>query len=198
MDRRALAEAARRKSRESVETQSRFFAEHGDTIVSFAEKLHAVYQRGGRLFVFGNGGSACDAAHLAVELGHPIVEKRAALPAISLSSESAFLTAVANDQDFSLVFAKQLKLQARAEDAALGISSSGKSASVNRGLRAARDLGMTTLGLSGKDGGAMVDLCDVLLLVPSYSIHRIQEVHAVLIHVVWDLLHVLRGGEDVL
>ena len=198
IDREKLAAAAVRKSRESVDTQRAFFDENGASIVAFAEALASRFETGGRLFVFGNGGSACDAAHVAVEFAHPIVEKRKPLPALALAADTALLTATANDQDFALVYAKQLRLLGRAGDAALGISSSGKSASVNRGLRAARELGMTTLGLVGKDGGAMVDLCDHLLHVPSFSIHRIQEVHVALLHVIWDLVHVIRGEEDVL
>jgi D-sedoheptulose 7-phosphate isomerase len=150
------------------------------------------------LFAFGNGGSACDAQHLAVELMHPIVEKRRALPAYALPADPALLTAIGNDEDYALAFARQLELLARPGDIALAFSTSGKSASVTRALRTARERGLHTVAFTGKDGGALPALCDTCFVVPSYSIHRIQEIHLALIHVVWDLIHVATGAEDVL
>jgi D-sedoheptulose 7-phosphate isomerase len=129
---------------------------------------------------------------------HPIIEKRPALPAVALTTDTALLTAVGNDQDFSLAFAKQLRMLGRRGDIALGISTSGKSANVNRALQAAREMGMLTVGFSGRDGGRMPDLCDWCFTVPNFSIHRIQETHETLLHIVWDLIHVIRGQEDVI
>src|SRR4051794_29365225 len=148
--------------------------------------MAAACDRGARLFVMGNGGSACDAQHVAVEFMHPVIEKRPALPAMALASDAALLTAVSNDQDFAPAFAQQLRVLARAGDVALGISTSGKSASVNRGLQAAREIGMLTVGFAGRDGGKMPALCDHCFTVPSFSTHRIQETHETLLHVVWD------------
>jgi D-sedoheptulose 7-phosphate isomerase len=129
---------------------------------------------------------------------HPIVEKRPPLPAIALTTDTALLTATGNDQDFALAFAGQVRLLGRPGDIALGISTSGKSANVNRALGAARDVGMLTVGLTGRDGGRMPELCDHCFTVPSFAIHRIQETHATLIHVLWDLVHMIRGEQDVL
>ncbi len=98
------------------------------------------FDAGGRLFVMGNGGSSCDAAHVSVEFMHPIIEKRPALPAMALTTDTALLTAVGNDQDFALAFVQQLRMLARPGDMALGISTSGKSANVNRALQAAREM----------------------------------------------------------
>jgi D-sedoheptulose 7-phosphate isomerase len=194
----AMAAAILRKSRESAATAEGFFTVEADRIVACCRAMAAAFDAGGRLFVMGNGGSACDAQHVAVEFMHPIIEKRPPLPAQALSTDTALLTAVGNDADFSLAFAQQLRVLARRGDMALGISTSGKSANVNRGLGAARDAGLLTIGFTGRDGGRMSEVCDYCFTVPSFSIHRIQETHATLLHVVWDLVHVIRGEEDVI
>ena len=193
-----LRDAILRKCRESVTTKEKFFADNADRIVACCAAMAKCFDTGGRLFVMGNGGSSCDAAHVAVEFMHPIIEKRPALPALALNTDTAILTAVGNDQDFSLAFTQQLRMLGRAGDMALGISTSGKSANVNRALQAARERGMLTVGFSGRDGGRMPEFCDHCFTVPSFSIHRIQETHETLLHVLWDLIHVLRGQEDVI
>jgi D-sedoheptulose 7-phosphate isomerase len=193
-----LREKVLRKCRESMATKEQFFADHADRIIDCCDAMTRAFARGGRLFVMGNGGSSCDAAHIAVEFMHPIIEKRPAFPAVALTTDTALLTAVANDQDFALAFTKQLRMLGRAGDIALGISTSGKSASVNRALQAAREMGMLTVGFSGRDGGRMPEVCDYCFTVASFSIHRIQETHGTLLHVLWDLIHVLRGQEDVI
>ncbi|MGH7312798.1 MAG: D-sedoheptulose-7-phosphate isomerase [Candidatus Rokuibacteriota bacterium] len=193
-----LAAAVLRKTRESAATSEAFFAAETERIVACGRAMAAAFDAGGRLFAMGNGGSACDAQHVAVEFMHPIIEKRPALPAVALSADSALLTAVGNDQDFSLAFAQQLQLLGRPGDIALGISTSGRSANVNRALGVARDRGLLAVGFAGRDGGRMAGACDHCFVVPSFSIHRIQEIHAVLVHVIWDLVHVIRGEEDVI
>jgi D-sedoheptulose 7-phosphate isomerase len=192
-----LAASVLRKSRESAATSETFFTAEAERIEACCRAMAAAFDAGGRLFVMGNGGSACDAQHIAVEFMHPIIEKRPPLPAMALGSDTALLTAVGNDQDFAMAFTEQLRLLARRGDIALGISTSGKSANVTRALGVARDLGLLTVGFTGRDGGRMPDLCDHCFTVPSFSIHRIQEGHATLLHIVWDLIHVIRGEEDV-
>jgi D-sedoheptulose 7-phosphate isomerase len=193
-----LRGAILRKCRESIATKEQFFNEQADRIVECAQALAGLFDQGARLFVMGNGGSSCDAAHIAVEFMHPIIQKRPPLPAIALTTDTALLTAVGNDQDFAMAFLEQLRMLARRGDIALGISTSGKSANVNRALQAARGLGLTTVGFAGRDGGRMTEFCDWCFTVPSYSIHRIQESHVTLLHVLWDLIHVIRGEEDVI
>jgi D-sedoheptulose 7-phosphate isomerase len=193
-----LREKILRKCRESMATKEQFFTENADRISACCAAMARAFDRGGRLFVMGNGGSSCDAAHVSVEFMHPIIEKRPALPAVALTTDTALLTAVGNDQDFALAFAKQVRMLGKAGDVALGISTSGKSANVNRALQAAREMGMLTVGFSGRDGGRMPDVCDHCFTVPSFSIHRIQETHETLLHVLWDLIHVIRGEEDVI
>lgn len=193
-----LKEAILRKSRESAATMERFFHENADRISACARAMADAFERGARLYVMGNGGSLCDAQHVTVEFMHPILEKRRPLPAMTLATESALLTAVANDGDFSMAFASQLRLLARKGDLALAISTSGKSAGVARALKAAREMGLTTIGFTGRDGGSMAEACDHCFVVPSFSIHRIQETHGALLHVLWDLIHLHAGEEDVL
>jgi D-sedoheptulose 7-phosphate isomerase len=193
-----LRGAILRKCRESSATKEQFFAEQADRVAVCCAAMAQAFDAGGRLFVMGNGGSSCDAAHVAVEFMHPILEKRPPLPAMALNTDTAILTAVGNDQDFSVAFVQQLRMLGRPGDMALGISTSGKSANVNRALQAAREIGMLTVGFSGRDGGRMPEFCDHCFTVPSFSIHRIQETHETLLHVLWDVIHVIRGEEDVI
>ncbi|HYZ89033.1 MAG TPA: SIS domain-containing protein, partial [Myxococcales bacterium] len=176
----------------------RFIEENAAQLEQCARAMAKRFEAGGRLFVMGNGGSACDAEHVAVEFVHPIVEKRKALPALSLAAAVAPMTAIGNDSDFSRVFADQLDLLAKPQDMVLGISTSGASANVLRALRLARQKSLLTLGFAGRDGGQMPDLCDHVFVVKSWSIHRIQETHTLLLHLLWDHVHVALGEDDVL
>ncbi len=193
-----LAGKIMRQCREVIDTKQQFFTENAERIAECCDAMARSFDHGGRLLVFGNGGSSCDAAHMAVEFMHPIIERRPALPAISLATDTAVLTAIGNDQDFSLAYVQQLRLLGGPGDIAMGMSTSGKSANVNRALQAARELGMLTVGYAGRDGGRMPSACDYCFVVPSFSIPRIQETQETLLHIMWDLIHVIRGEEDVL
>jgi D-sedoheptulose 7-phosphate isomerase len=187
-----------RKCRESAEVKYQFFEANAELVETVCRKLAGALAAGHSLFVMGNGGSSCDAVHTAIEFVHPIIEKRRAFPAFALTNDSALLTAIGNDTDFSQTFAEQLKLFAKPGDVALGISTSGMSANVNYGLRVARELGLLTIAFAGKDGGRAKDAAEYCLTVPSFSIHRIQEVHTTLLHVLWDMVHVMLGEEDII
>lgn len=193
-----MKEAILRKARESADVKVRFFEENAEALERCVREIAERFRRGGRLWVMGNGGSACDAQHVAVEFQHPIIEKRKALPAAALTVDTAMLTAIGNDTDFSHVFVDQLALLARTEDIALGISTSGASANVNRALKRAREMGLLTVGFAGRDGGQMPDVCDYCFTVKTWSIHRVQETHTVLLHLLWDQVHVALGEDDVL
>jgi D-sedoheptulose 7-phosphate isomerase len=186
-----------RKATESAQTIEKFFAAEADKIEVCARAMAAAFDAGGRLYVMGNGGSAADAMHVAVEFMHPVIERRRALPAIALSADATLASAIANDQDFTLALAHSLRVQGKAGDMALALSTSGQSANINRALSAAREIGMITVGFAGKDGGRMAPLCDHLFVVPSFSIHRIQEAQVALLHVLWDAIHIVRGEEDI-
>jgi D-sedoheptulose 7-phosphate isomerase len=193
-----MKESILRKARESAALITAFFEENAETLEPCVAQMAGRFERGGRLIAMGNGGSACDAQHVAVEFQHPIIEKRKPLPALALTIDTATLTAIGNDKDFSYVFVDQLELLARPEDIALGISTSGASANVNRALRRARDKGLLTIGFAGRDGGQMPAVCDYCFTVKSWSIHRIQETHTALLHLLWDWLHVKMGADDVI
>ncbi len=193
-----MKDAILRKARESAEVKLRFFEENAAELERCVRALAERFRGGGRLFAMGNGGSASDAAHVAVEFVHPIVEKRRALPAIALTSDCAALTAIGNDADFSRVFVEQLEILARPGDVALGLSTSGASANVNRALKRARELGCLTVGFAGRDGGRMPDVCDHCFVVKTWSVHRVQETHTALLHLLWDEVHVALGEDDVL
>jgi D-sedoheptulose 7-phosphate isomerase len=193
-----VREAILRKARESADVKLRFIEEHAAMLEACTQEMARRFQAGGRLWTLGNGGSACDAEHVAVEFCHPIIEKRRALPASALGDSNAFLTAVGNDTDFSRVFVAPLELLSRAGDMVLGISTSGASANVNRALKRGRELGLLTIGFAGRDGGRMPETCDHCFVVRSWSIHRIQESHTLLLHLLWDQVHVALGEDDVL
>lgn len=193
-----LAGKVMRQAREAAALKEEFFAASAEQVVACSREMARRFDDGGRLFSMGNGGSSCDAIHLSVEFMHPIIEKRPPLPTIALTTDTAVLTAIGNDQDFSLVFVQQLRMLARAGDMLIGVSTSGKSSNINRAFQLAREIGMLTIGFTGKDGGRMTSLCDHCFLVPSFSIPRIQETHETLLHIIWDLVHVIRGEEDVM
>ena len=146
--------------------------------------LHSALGSGQKLLVCGNGGSAADAEHLCAELVGRFAVERRPLPAIALTTNTALLTAWSNDYRFDDVFARQIEALARAGDVALGISTSGNSVNVVNALRRARELGLRTIGLTGKGGGALAPHCDVLLAVPLTGTPRVQEVHLVTCHAI--------------
>jgi D-sedoheptulose 7-phosphate isomerase len=193
-----LAAKVTRQANEVIALKEQFFAENADRIVGCCQAMAGAFDQGGCLYAMGNGGSSCDAIHLSVEFMHPIIEKRPPLPTISLTTDMALITGIGNDQDFAMIYAQQLKMLGHRGDMALGISTSGKSANVNRALLAAREMGMMTIGFAGRDGGRMPPVCDHCFVVPSFSIPRIQETHETLLHIIWDLIHVIRGEEDVI
>ena len=193
-----MKDAILRKVRESVEVKEQFFRAEADHIEALVRVMAERFARGGRLYVMGNGGSATDAQHVAVEFFHPIIEKRKPLPALALTADQALVTAISNDRDFAKIFADQLRVLARSDDMALAISTSGQSPNLVQALDVAREQGLLTIAFAGKDGGRLADLAEYCFVVPSFSIHRIQETHVTLYHIVWDLVHVALGEDDVI
>lgn len=196
----ALLESVRRKADDSLDAKRRFFAQNGPAVVAVAHVIAATYRRDGRLFAMGNGGSSCDAAHIAVEFLHPVTAGRPALSAVNLVADTAMMTAVGNDIGFAHIFVRQLVAQARRGDALIGVSTSGNSENLLAAFAKGKEMGMVTIGLSGHDGGRMATSTDLdhCLVVPSDSIHRVQETHVAIYHILWDLVHTLladdRGG----
>ena len=193
-----MTQAILRKARESAELVTSCIETYAGELDATARALAERFSSGGRLYVMGNGGSACDAQHVAVEFQHPIIEKRRALPALALCSDVALLTGIGNDGDFARVFSDQIELWCREVDAVLAISTSGTARNVRRATRIARERKACTIAFTGRDGGALADMCEHVFVVPSWSIHRIQEVHTVLLHLLWDHTHIALGEADVL
>jgi D-sedoheptulose 7-phosphate isomerase len=189
----ALLRAIDDKARESREVNARFFADQGAALIAAARAIADVYTGGGRLFTMGNGGSSCDAAHVAVEFLHPVTAGRPALAAINLVADVATLSALGNDLGFEHVFLRQIVAHCRQGDGLIGISTSGNSANLISAFTKAREIGMATIGLAGGDGGRMLSagVVDHCLVVPTLSIHRIQESHVAAYHILWDLVHTL-------
>jgi D-sedoheptulose 7-phosphate isomerase len=176
---------------ESTRLKDRFFGEQGEEVLAAARLLVEVFQAGGRVLIFGNGGSAADAQHLAAEFVNRFQVERPPLAALALTTDTSILTAVANDYDFRQVFAKQVRALGRPGDLAWGISTSGNSANVVAGLDVARELGLKTLALSGGDGGPVAEAAAFSLTVPSRNTPRVQEVHITIGHMICDLVDYL-------
>lgn len=158
------------------------------TIVEAAKVIRLVLDAGRHVWVFGNGGSAADAQHFATELVGRFARERRGLAVTALTSDTALLTAVANDYGFEHVFARQIEAVGKPGDAAVGITTSGTSANVNRALRSARAAGLRTIGLTGRDGGETGTLVDVHVNVPGTTSPQVQEVHRTVIHVMCELI----------
>ena len=139
---------------------------------------------GKKLLIFGNGGSAADAQHIAAELTGRYKSERKALPAIALTTDTSALTAIGNDYGYKEVFKRQVEALANKGDVVLGISTSGNSKNVIKALKKAKKLGCKTIGFSGRDGGKMNEVCDINIVVPSNDTPRIQEMHILIGHII--------------
>ena len=153
-----------------------------------ADIIAHAFAEGGRLLVCGNGGSAADAQHIVAEFVGRYLRERAPYSAIALSTNTSALTAIGNDYGFDEVFARQVHAHGRPGDVLLAISTSGTSPNVLAAVAAAREAGMKVIALSGRDGGTLIDDCDVCLVVPVDSTPRIQETHILLAHVLCELV----------
>jgi D-sedoheptulose 7-phosphate isomerase len=193
----ALIHSVAEKAKDSRDTNALFFGEQAPVLVGAARALADVYRRGGRMFSMGNGGSSCDASHVAVEFVHPITAGRPALAAINLVADLAMISAVGNDVGFEHVFVRQVIAQGREGDGLIGISTSGNSSNLIAAFAKAQEMRIVTIGLAGGDGGKMKSsgVCDHCLVVPTASIHRIQECHVTAYHILWDLVHTLLADQ---
>lgn len=168
---------------ENAVLQRRFFEQSAPALMMAVSAIAFAFRSGRKLIVFGNGGSAAQADHIATEFACRFQVERGPLPAMSLTTNGGLLTAIANDYDFEDVFARQVAAIVSPGDVALGISTSGASMNVVYGLRAAQALDARTIGLTGCDGGKVAGASDFLLNVPSGDCARVQEAHALIGHV---------------
>ncbi|GBC76638.1 Phosphoheptose isomerase 1 [bacterium HR08] len=181
-------ERIRELARESVRVKERFFEERAEDVARAAELMIAALRAGGKILLFGNGGSAADAQHIAAELVNRYRRSRPALAAMALTTDTSVLTSIANDVAFEEVFSRQIEALGEPGDVAVAISTSGRSPNVVRAVETARRLGLRTIGLLGRDGGLVAPLVDVPLVVPVQETPRIQEVHITLGHILCELI----------
>lgn len=167
---------------------ARIEGELSPQIAEMVTLLVDTFNRGGKLLVMGNGGSAADAQHFVAEVVGRFKMERRGLPAVALSTDTSILTAIGNDYGFDKVFRRQVEALAAPGDMVVGISTSGNSPNVQQALELAHEKGCRTVGLLGKDGGSIKDVCDLALIVPTVDTPRVQEGHITIIHIVCDLL----------
>ncbi|HNX18843.1 MAG TPA: D-sedoheptulose 7-phosphate isomerase [Acidobacteriota bacterium] len=167
---------------EHVFLVKRFFDQQGDKLGEAADLLVRAFQSGHRVFFFGNGGSAADAQHLAAEFVGRFQHDRPGLPALALTTDTSALTAIGNDYGYESVFARQIEALGQKEDVAVAISTSGRSPNIREGILAARNRGLTTIGLLGGDGGTAKEMVDLALVVDGRKTARVQEVHILVGH----------------
>jgi D-sedoheptulose 7-phosphate isomerase len=155
-----------------------------EIIVKVSEEIAKAIKRGNKILIFGNGGSAADAQHMAGELINRFLKEREPYPAIALTTDTSILTSIANDYSFKYVFSKQIEALAKEKDITIGITTSGYSENVIQGLKRAKEKNCITVGLLGKDGGEAKNFCHYPVVVPVSSTPRIQEVHIFIIHTI--------------
>ena len=167
----------------------RTFAElYADPLVEMANQVTRAFREGARLFIFGNGGSAADAQHIAAEFINKMTRERKPLPAIALTTDSSVLTCISNDISFEDVFSRQLAALGSTGDLALGITTSGNSPNIFKGIEKAAELGMTTFAFLGGDGGLLKGRADYEIFIPHRDTPRIQEIHILAGHILCRLV----------
>jgi D-sedoheptulose 7-phosphate isomerase len=181
----------------SADVKNEFIRTHAERVVEVGQLLIRAFRDGKKVMLFGNGGSATDASHIAAEFVGRYHRDRDPLPALALGTDMAALTCIANDYDFTDIFSRQVLAHGRKGDVVIAISTSGNSLNVIRGVEAAHDRGLVTVGWTGATGGKLTDLVDYCFSVPSSVTARIQECHITLGHVLAELIEErLFGDQD--
>ncbi|HSB11864.1 MAG TPA: D-sedoheptulose 7-phosphate isomerase [Blastocatellia bacterium] len=183
-----MIERVRQIARESIETKKSFFDAQAASVARAAELIVASVKAGGKVLLFGNGGSASDAQHIAAELVNRLNYDRPPVAAIALTTDTSILTSIGNDSSFEEVFERQVRALGRAGDVVLAISTSGNSPNVLRAVAAAREVGIKIIALTGRTGGKLGDAADVALVVDAKSTQRIQETHITIGHILCELV----------
>jgi D-sedoheptulose 7-phosphate isomerase len=183
-----LQDKIRAMAADSLAAKAQFFERSGSDVARAAQLIIDAIRAGGKLLIFGNGGSAADAQHIASELAFKMGRQRAALPALALTTDTSLLTAISNDSNFDYVFARQIQALGRRGDIALAISTSGNSPNVIEAIKEAHAKEIRTIGLLGAGGGKAAGLVDIALIVPHDETPRIQEVHIAAGHIICRLI----------
>ncbi|NTV54372.1 MAG: D-sedoheptulose 7-phosphate isomerase [Syntrophaceae bacterium] len=174
--------------RESSQLKEAFLRDNLGKIIRAVDVITEALKKGNKILLFGNGGSAADAQHIAGEFVNRFLIERPPLPAIALTTDTSVLTSIGNDYDFSEIFSKQIRALGQEGDIAWGFSTSGGSVNVVKALEAAKKMGLVTIGFTGRDGGAVGMISDHHLNVPSNVTPRVQEVHIVVSHAICELV----------
>jgi D-sedoheptulose 7-phosphate isomerase len=174
--------------RESAELKLRFAKESVNEIAQATKIIQKSIKSGGKVLIFGNGGSAADAQHIASEFVNRFYKDRKAFPAIALTTDTSLITSIGNDRSFSNIFSRQIEALGRKGDVAWGISTSGKSKNVFSALEVAKSAGLKTILLTGSEVGKIGDTVDCLVKIPSKSTPRIQELHITVAHIICELV----------
>jgi len=174
--------------RESADLKLRFAKESLDEVQNATEIILKCFKSGGKLLVFGNGGSAADAQHIAAEFVNKFNLNRPALPCIALTTDTSLITSICNDDSFKSLFSRQIEALGKKGDVAIGITTGGKSTNVINGLNTARSFELKTIGLIGNDPSKIKDYADCLISVPSDVTARIQELHITVAHIICELI----------
>jgi len=174
--------------RESAEVKVHFIQMNSEALGQMVKMVVEAFKSGNKILLFGNGGSAADAQHIAAEFVNRFLIERPPLPAIALTTDTSVLTSISNDYGYADTFSKQIKALGREGDVAIGISTSGASPNVIKAIKVSKEMGLKTVGLSGGDGGELAKLVDIALVVDSQSIPRIQEVHITIGHVLCEMV----------
>lgn len=176
--------------KESSRVKDIFLNENLGRLTQVIEAITAALKAGNKILLFGNGGSAADAQHIAAEFINRFIIERPPLPAIALTTDTSVITSIGNDYDFSEIFSKQIRALSQPGDIAWGISTSGNSANVLKGLEMAKKMGLVTLAFTGKDGGDIAKIVDFSINVSSSSTARIQETHITAGHVICEMVDI--------
>ncbi len=174
--------------RESADIKIRFIRQNAEALTLAVQMVVEAFKAGNKILLFGNGGSAADAQHIAAEFVNRFLIERPPLPAIALTTDTSILTSISNDYGYADSFAKQVKALGKEGDVAIGISTSGAAANVLKAIKAAKEMGLKTVGLAGRDGGELAKLVDIALVVDSQIVPRIQEVHITIGHVLCEMV----------
>ena len=173
---------------ESIQVKEEILRNQIDSILQIAVLMIDSLKKDGKVIVFGNGGSASDSQHIAAELVGRFKKDRSALAGIALTTNTSIITSLANDYGYDVVFSRQVEALGKKNDVVLGISTSGKAKNVALGIKQAKKMGIKTVALSGGDGGDIVKLADVSLVVPSKVTARIQEAHITIAHIICEMI----------
>lgn len=173
---------------ESIRVKEGTLKTNSDKIIQAVESIRELFSRNGKIFFFGNGGSAADSQHIAAEFIGRFKKERRSLPAIALTTDTSILTALGNDYGFDVIFARQIEGLGNRGDVAFGISTSGNSKNVIEGIKQAKKMGLKTISLTGCSGGKLAPLTDISIIVPSSETARIQESHLCVAHAICELV----------